>query len=37
MSGRVLVIGGSGQVGGFVIRHLLEAGYEVQNDGPKAC
>lgn len=31
MSRRVLVIGGSGQVGGFVIRHLLEAGYEVRN------
>jgi len=31
MSGRVVVIGGSGKVGRYLIRHLLEAGYEVRN------
>jgi nucleoside-diphosphate-sugar epimerase len=31
MSKRVAVVGGSGKVGGFVTRHLLEVGYEVRN------
>jgi nucleoside-diphosphate-sugar epimerase len=31
MSKQVVVVGGSGKVGGFVIRHLLETGYEVRN------
>jgi len=31
MSKRVVVVGGSGKVGGFVIRHLIDAGYEVRN------
>jgi nucleoside-diphosphate-sugar epimerase len=31
MSKRVVVVGGSGKVGGFVIRHLVDTGYEVRN------
>lgn len=31
MSRSVVVIGGSGKVGTYVIRHLLEAGYQVRN------
>jgi nucleoside-diphosphate-sugar epimerase len=31
MSKKIVIFGGSGKVGGFIMRHLLEHGYEIQN------